>query len=157
MLLLVKGQIFKYFQKINERSREGARIILQAQIESEKSTKQILVTFDPKGQTLWVTSGYLEHAPIAFKIGMEVLQSLQNNMKTFLSTSGSHIKCYFRSKVKFLNIFKKSLKIKGRCQNYFTLAQIDSEKNTEQIKVTFDPKGQTLWVKGQIYKMLRLT
>ena len=31
---------------------EGARIILLAQMDSEKNTEQIQVTFDPKVQTL---------------------------------------------------------------------------------------------------------
>ena len=36
------------------------------------------------------------------------------------------------------------------------LAQIDSAKNADQMQVTFDPKGQTSKVKGQIFKMLQL-
>ena len=59
MLLPVKGQIFKYFQKIIKKSREGARILLQAQIDSEKNTKQILVTFDPLYRSLPVTQNML--------------------------------------------------------------------------------------------------
>ena len=31
---------------------------------------------------------------------------------------------------------------------------MDWKKINEQIPVTFDPKGQTLWVKGQTLKML---
>ena len=47
----------------------------------------------------------------------------------------------------------KVIKLPGQIRKYFIKNQgkdyltcIDSEKNTEQIHVTFDPKGQTLWV-----------
>ena len=48
MLLLVKGQVFKYF---HEKSIEGARIIYLFYLHrwnQEKNTEQIQVTFDHK-------------------------------------------------------------------------------------------------------------
>ena len=52
---------------------KGHRIILFAHKDLGKPPEQIKVTFDPKGQTLKVTSGFVKNAPIALKIVMEVL------------------------------------------------------------------------------------
>ena len=42
----------------------------------------------------------LQNGPIDLKMKMKVLWNTLNNIKTFSSTSGSHRKCDFRSKVK---------------------------------------------------------
>ena len=49
---------------------EGARIILLAQIDSEKNTEQILVTFDPQRSNFIGQRSNFQIAPIALKIGL---------------------------------------------------------------------------------------